>query len=101
MRTLCWINFALGSLPDMGLVHFTPQNPYLKDWMPSHLQLMRNIKEVAGVHLLCMVPIPTSYEALKGHSRGRTRPIYTERLLIKLFMLGGTYLRESAAGGLQ
>ena len=85
----------------MGLVHFAPSTPYLKDWMPSQLQLKRNIGEVHGVHLLCMVPIPTSYVALRGRSRGRTRPIYTERLLIKLFMLGGTYLRESAAGGLQ
>lgn len=89
MRAPCWIGFAMGSLPDMGLVRFAPQSPYSKDWMPSQLQLLRNIKDVPEVHLLWMSPIPTSYEALRGHSKGRTRPIYTERLLI-LSILRGT-----------
>ena len=66
----------------MGLVRFALQKPYSKDWMPSQLQLKRNIKDVPEVHLLCMVPIPTSYEALRGYLKGRTRPIYTGRLLV-------------------
>ena len=75
MRTPCWIGLALGSTPDMGLVHFAPQDPYLKDCMPLQLQLKRNTKEVPEFHLLCMAPIPTSYEALSGRSKGRTGPI--------------------------
>ena len=90
MRTPCYIGFAFSSLSDMGLVHFAPANPSSKDWMPSQLQLKGNTKEVPELHLLCIVPITTSYEALRGRSKGRTGPIYTERLLVRLFMLRGT-----------
>ena len=90
--------FALGLLPDMGLVHFAPQN------LPSQFQLMRDTQEVPKFDLLCMVPIPTSYEALRGRSKGRTRPIYTERLLNGISMLRhpicGSQLQVACSSGL-